>query len=278
MSLAVLEYEEQFGRLWHRLVGERASLPHFPEAAVRLEDERRRLGVLFRGIGGDPGLELVAGAPAGSSHRLRLLQRLGMAEERRWPPGGRPELVILPPLLDCLPTPALNRDLYVWLVAFLADAGPAPTDGDRLRRDILRLRAAAAPRTATVLAAFPGLHDRRAALAAALLALRPAQRLPPGRSPGRGGHAPAPRRHGGDRPDRRARAVARGRAFRAICRQGYRPYLRARSGEVRSSGARLPAVGQPDDAEPGAAAPRRTTGIAARGAGRARRGRRCAIR
>ena len=40
MSLDFLEYEEQFGRLWHRLVGGRASLPRFPEAAVRLEDER----------------------------------------------------------------------------------------------------------------------------------------------------------------------------------------------------------------------------------------------
>ena len=58
MSLAFLEYEEQFGRLWDRVVGGRASLPRFPEAAVALEDERRRLAVLFRAMGGDQGLEL----------------------------------------------------------------------------------------------------------------------------------------------------------------------------------------------------------------------------
>ncbi|MFO1075690.1 MAG: protein norD, partial [Geminicoccaceae bacterium] len=253
MSLAVLEYEEQFGRLWHRLVGERASLPHFPEAAVRLEDERRRLGVLFRGIGGDPGLELVAGAPAGSPHRLRLLQRLGMAEERLVAAERTAELVILPPLLDCLPTPALNRDLFVWLVAFLAGAAPAPGDGDPLRRDILRLRAAAA-RTATVLAAFPGLHDRHAALAAALLALRPARRLPPQEARV---EAAMRRLHGdmaatGDIVELVLSPEAELSGLSAA--KGYRPYLPSPLwGEVRSD-ARLPAAGRPDDAEPGAAA------------------------
>ena len=73
MSLALLEYEEQFGRLWNRLVGNQPSWPRFPEAAVTLEAERRRLAVLFRGMGGHPGLELVAGTAAVSGHRLRLV-------------------------------------------------------------------------------------------------------------------------------------------------------------------------------------------------------------
>ncbi|HMR32075.1 MAG TPA: VWA domain-containing protein [Geminicoccaceae bacterium] len=178
MSLAVLEYEEQFGRLWHRLVGTRASLPRFPQAAVRLEDERKRLAVLFRGLGGDPGLELVAGGPATSRHRLRLAQRLGMADERLALAERTSQLVLLPPMLDCLPTAGLNRDLYVWLVAFLAGGERHAADPDPLRRDIMRLRAAAS-RTAAVLAAFPGLRRRHARLGTALLALRPERRLPP---------------------------------------------------------------------------------------------------
>ncbi|MGD9508248.1 MAG: nitric oxide reductase activation protein NorD [Geminicoccaceae bacterium] len=178
MSLAFLEYEEQFGRLWDRLVGGRASLPRFPQAAVRLDTERRRLAVLFRGLGGDQGLELVAGGAATSRHRLRLTQKLGMAEERLVGAERTAQLVLLPPLLDCLPSAALNRDLYVWLVAFLAGGDHLPSEPDPLRRDVLRLRAAAG-RTRTVLAAFPGLRGRHAALAAALLALRPARHLPP---------------------------------------------------------------------------------------------------
>ena len=89
MSLAFLEYEEQFGRLWDRLVGNRPSWPRFPDAAVALDVERRRLAVLFRAMGGDPGLELVAGTAALSSHRLRLLQKLGMSEERLPGPSAR---------------------------------------------------------------------------------------------------------------------------------------------------------------------------------------------
>ncbi|MFO1075937.1 MAG: protein norD, partial [Geminicoccaceae bacterium] len=80
MSLAFIEYEEQFGRLWDHVVGGRASMPRFAAAAVALDEQRRRLGVLFRGLGGDQGLEIVAAGPASSGHRLSLRQKLGMAE------------------------------------------------------------------------------------------------------------------------------------------------------------------------------------------------------
>lgn len=176
MSFAFLEYEEQFGRLWHRLVGDRASHPRFPDAAVALEGERLRLAVLFRGLGGDPALEVAAGNARASGHRLRLLQRVGMEEERLARAERTGELVLLPPVLDVLPTAELNRDLYVWLTAFLAAAEPTPREDDPLRRDVSALRAFAST-TARVLAAFPGLRARHARLAAALLELRPRRRL-----------------------------------------------------------------------------------------------------
>ncbi|MEK0085115.1 nitric oxide reductase activation protein NorD [Benzoatithermus flavus] len=176
MGLAFLEFEEQFGRLWHRLVGDRTSHPRFPDAAVALEGERARLAVLFRGLGGDPALEVAAGSARTSGHRLSLRQRLGMDEERLARAERTSELVLLPPVLDCLPTAELNRDLYVWLTAFLAAAEPLPREDDPLRRDVAALRAVAAT-TARVLEAFPGLAGRHARLAAALLELRPARRL-----------------------------------------------------------------------------------------------------
>ena len=95
MSLAFLEYEEQFGRFWHRLVGDQTSYPRFPDAAVSLEVERRRLAVLFRGLGGDPALELAAGTARTSNHRLRLRQKLGMSEERLARAERTGELVLL---------------------------------------------------------------------------------------------------------------------------------------------------------------------------------------
>lgn len=199
MSLAFLEYEEQFGRLWHRLVGNQPSWPSFPEAAVTLEAERRRLAVLFRGMGGDPGLELVAGTAAVSGHRLRLLQKLGMSEERLLRAQRTAELILLPPVLDCLPAAALNRDLYVWLVAFLAGAEPSGEATDPLQRDVARLRWAET-RTVAVLREFAGLRRRHARLAGALLALRPARRLPPAEA---AVEAVVRARHGGPQPSGR---------------------------------------------------------------------------
>lgn len=178
MSLAFLEYEEQFGRLWHRLVGDQGSYPRFPEAAVRLDEVRGQLAVLFRGLGGDPALEVAAGTARTSGHRLSWRQRVGMVEERLGRAERTAELVLLPTVLDCLPSAGLNRDLYVWLTAFLAlaETPPAPM-ADALQRDIAFLRAAAAT-TACVLRDFPGLRSRHARLAHELLGLRPSRRLP----------------------------------------------------------------------------------------------------
>jgi nitric oxide reductase NorD protein len=178
VAFEFLEYEEKVGRLWHRLIGEPSSWPSFPEAAVELEGMRNALAVFFRGVGGEPGLELVAAGGRRSGHRLRLRQRLGMVEERVVRAERTDELVLLPPRLDLLPAAELNRDLYLWLAAFLAHARAAPGRADDpLRADLARLRAAHGT-TARVLNLFPGLrpvHDR---LARAFLALWPKRRLP----------------------------------------------------------------------------------------------------
>ncbi|MFO1163444.1 MAG: VWA domain-containing protein [Reyranellaceae bacterium] len=248
MSLAFLEYEEQVGRLWHRLVGNRATLPRFPEAAIRLDGERRRLGVLFRGLGGDAGLELVAGTAAASTHRLRLMRRLGMAGERLDTAERTAELVLLPDVLDCLPTPALNRDLYVWLVAFLAGAVRSDAERDPLRADLAALRQVAA-RTSAVLAAFPGLRPVHANLTGALLALRPRRRLPPVESDV---EAAVRRLHGdgaasGPLVDFVLDPLAD--LTNLVAPRGYRPFLPSPLwGRVRADAATPPAAAEADDA------------------------------
>ncbi|TAN61377.1 MAG: protein norD, partial [Magnetospirillum sp.] len=72
-----LELEERVGGLWHRLVGDKASWPHFPEAEVRLESLRGQLAVFFRGLGGDRGVSIATAAARSSSHRLSLRQLVG---------------------------------------------------------------------------------------------------------------------------------------------------------------------------------------------------------
>jgi nitric oxide reductase NorD protein len=177
LSLEILEYEEKVGRLWHRLIGEPASWPSFPAAGIELEGCKNALAVFFRGVGGGPGLELAAAGGRRFGHRLGLWQRLGMAEERLARAERTDELVLLPGKLDLFPEPRLNRDLYLWLLAFLAHARrPRPAD-DPLLQDLARLRAAHSA-TTRVLALFPGLRAVHARLASAILKLWPQRRLP----------------------------------------------------------------------------------------------------
>lgn len=180
--LAFLEYEEKVGWLWHRLVGDRASYPAHPEAAVHHAELRGALPVFFRGVGGEAGIEVVEGSPEGSRHRLRLRQRLGMEEERVEHARLTPERVLLPGRIELFPDRSLNRTLYFWQTAFLAFAKscgpPGPPPADPLAADIARLQRAHRT-TRAVLGAWPGLATRHADLSEAVRAVRPRRRLPP---------------------------------------------------------------------------------------------------
>lgn len=177
MSLDFLEYEEQVGRLWHRLIGEPASWPSYPTAAVELASLKNALAVFFRGTGGEPGLELAVAGGRRSGHRLKLRQRLSMVEERLVRAERTEELVLLPSRLDLLPEPDLNRDLYLWLTAFLAHARPLVPVADPLALDLARLRSAHLT-TQRVLAQFPGLRPMHERLRRSFLDAWPQRRLP----------------------------------------------------------------------------------------------------
>ncbi len=72
MALPFFEPEETVGQQWHRLVGGATSWPRHPEAAVRLEEVRGRLGVMFRALGGAGGVRLMAAGHTVSRHRLSV--------------------------------------------------------------------------------------------------------------------------------------------------------------------------------------------------------------
>ncbi len=175
----LLEPEEFVGELWHRLISRPTDLPRFPEAAVPFTDVATRLGVFFRALGGDAGVELKAQGLQTTRTRLGW-RRLGHAALQVPRARFDGDALLLPERLDALPSPALNRDLYYWLTAWAAALGNEMPEAhaDPLRADIAALRHAW--RTSRrVLFIAPGLKQRYRRLCHAALTLRPARRLPP---------------------------------------------------------------------------------------------------
>src|SRR4051794_31607378 len=98
------EPEETVGHHWHRLVGGARSWPHHPDAAVRLETLRAKLGVMFRAFGGAAGVQIAAGATTPSRHRLGLRGRLGLGATEKLDVARFDGATLhLPPVLDLLP-------------------------------------------------------------------------------------------------------------------------------------------------------------------------------
>ena len=171
--LRLLELEERVGSLWHRLVGEKASWPHYPDQAARLDQVRGPLAVFFRGLGGDRGIGIAAANAKTSDHRLSLRQVVGMDSERLVMASRDEVSLALPETIAYFADPALNRDLYFWLAAFFAVLDPArEAEADPLAADLARIERARRA-TERALAGFPGLRARHAGLCAALLAVRP---------------------------------------------------------------------------------------------------------
>ena len=174
------EPEEAVGGLWHRAVGHLDERPAFPEAAVALAAMQTRIGVLFRGLGGDAGIELRDATGETAQHRRSLWCRLGQAEESIERPSFDGEVLRLPAILDIFPEPALNEQLYLWLAAYTAHDGlPASGSADPLRADLLVLRRVRAT-AARTLEAYPGLRPRYETLCHATLVLRSRRARPDG--------------------------------------------------------------------------------------------------
>lgn len=176
--LDFLELEETVGRVWHRMVGNTASYPCFPDQAVALSEVEGALAVMFRGFGGETAVQLASMGGRTSLHRLGWRQRIGIGEERLEHPARDASTLFLPGRIALFPDKALNRALYHWLAAYLA-VMPVETidETDPLRRDILRLRRARITVTKT-LATFPGLRRPYADLCRAMTAARPRRPLP----------------------------------------------------------------------------------------------------
>jgi nitric oxide reductase NorD protein len=154
--------EEWVGGLWDRFITRSARRDH-PAAAVQLSDIEKTAGVLFRAMGGDAGLRVAPAVEERHGARRRWLSRIAGSDEKSAQAALDDETLRLPPSIAWFPERALNRDLYLWLIAQAAhDAVATSTDW------IVRNQQA----TQAALARYPGLNVRYQRLVTAHLAER----------------------------------------------------------------------------------------------------------
>ncbi|GGC98168.1 nitric oxide reductase activation protein NorD [Halopseudomonas salina] len=154
--------EEYVGMRWHNLIN-RLARTSYPEALVRLEDEGPRLAMVFRALGGDPGLVIKAATERALKPPRHWLEKIA-GTGRQYAMAWRDEdSVRLPPVIQAYPERDLNRDLYLWLTA-LASQASQPGENDWLawnQRQVLE-----------TLERFPGLTGLYQRLAWRLVTVR----------------------------------------------------------------------------------------------------------
>jgi nitric oxide reductase NorD protein len=174
------EPEESVGKLWHAFASRLDADPVHDGARVLLSQVGGRLAVLFRGLGGDPAVEIRPVAEETSHHRLSFLRRIGTWRETAPRASFDGATLRLPESLAAFPDRRANAALYLWLAAAavaLKDLTP-PETGDPLRADLAAIETARAM-TAKALRLAPGYARLHADLCEATLLLRRTPPLPP---------------------------------------------------------------------------------------------------
>lgn len=173
------EPEETVGKLWHALASRLDGTPVHDGARVHLSEVGGRLAVLFRGLGGDPAVEVKPVADEISHHRLSALRRLGTWREALPRASFDGASLRLPESLAVFPAREANAALYIWLAVMASAAGQAvpPATDDPLLADLAAIEAARAM-TEAALAEAPGYRRLYRDLSAATLLFRRTAQLP----------------------------------------------------------------------------------------------------
>lgn len=111
--------EEWVGQQWHKWVV-RAARRQYPQAAVTLDEMKKTAGMLFRALGGDPGLELRAASLERHHSRRTLMERIAGTGERLPLASLAPQALYLPGESAFFPQPEHNARLYLWLAGLAA--------------------------------------------------------------------------------------------------------------------------------------------------------------
>ncbi len=157
--------EEWVGQLWHKLIT-RAADDHYPEAAVVLKDVEQAVGVLFRALGGDGGLQVRATDATAHHARRNWLQRIAGSNQTVELAWRDEQTLYLPQRIDFFPQLELNHALYQWLAALAAQQSVV-----RLAQHWLQQNQQLSQE---LLEAYPGMRPLYAQLVEAELTRRPA--------------------------------------------------------------------------------------------------------
>lgn len=160
--------EEQVGLFWHRLITSAATTTH-KQAAIELDPIRQQAGILFRALGGDPGLRVENATATTHRARRRWLQRIAGTHRKLELAWRDDDTLRLPSRIALFPDARLNRDLYFWLTALATI--PPPVEQDWL--------CASQQQVLGVFQRWPGMVRRYQRLLPAQLALRPDPRQLP---------------------------------------------------------------------------------------------------
>lgn len=171
LDITPWEPEETVGKFWNLIAMRIDPPPHFPDSAVAFDEMRGRIAVLFRGLGGDPAVEMKAVADEISRHRLTRRRRIASNGEVVARSSFDGEALRLPVRLAVFPLRADNESLYLWLAAAAAHAPERIGHSDPLHADLAAIRAARAMTQAT-LSEAPGLRPLWSRLCATHLTQR----------------------------------------------------------------------------------------------------------
>ena len=116
IEIAPWEPEETVGKLWHLIASRMDPPQRYPEAAVRFDDMRGRIAVLFRGLGGAADVELKPVADQSGRHRISWRRRLAFDQERLARSSFDGDALRLPAELAEFPRPQDNEGLYLSLI------------------------------------------------------------------------------------------------------------------------------------------------------------------
>jgi len=159
--------EEQVGELWHKLIT-RIADNQYPASAVFLHDIRKTIGIYFRALGGDSGLQIEVADATPNPARRSLLQRIAGSQSKvqlAW----RDDLALkLPQSIAWFDSKKLNAELYYWL-ACLAAIQEKTQDSAHTKDWFINNQTM----TRQALVQFPGIKARYQRLVRAHLQQRP---------------------------------------------------------------------------------------------------------
>ncbi len=154
--------EEYVGSLWHHFITQQAER-QFPDAIVYLHEIRRQMGIFFRALGGEAGLQLEQATDTLVYARRTLLQKIAGTGNKTQYAWRDDETLRLPEAIALFADKQLNYNLYLWLTAL------SLVDVPKGKNWI----AANQYRTRRIIAQWPGLRPLYQLLLQHYLPLRP---------------------------------------------------------------------------------------------------------